>query len=382
MIILKKYIIIIFISDMFFDPRTECVFCPFSFTKLNAKIACMSNLSTDNERSEATVMDAAILNRVELTPALIEKFICALIEMGYGLKDIDTCRANLFELYCYLPDTKQITDKTRPEWKVWMENCGIPPATVDERITSLECLYWYLENGTSIEKNAFSDQCEKSEDSFPLLSIRVENIQKASKRKVWKTKRIFDIIFSFIMLVLLLPLFLLTAVFIFLDDPHGSPFFSQIRIGLNEKPFNFYKFRTMTVDAQERLEELRDQNEMDGPVFKIRDDPRITRIGKGLRRTSIDELPQLLNVLKGDMSIVGPRPPLPNEVEAFTEYQKLKLTVKPGLTCTWQIQPNRNDFSFSKWIDMDLDYILNCTPWLDFKLILKTPIVMLRREGR
>lgn len=195
-------------------------------------------------------------------------------------------------------------------------------------------------------------------------------------------KRIFDCLCSLMGLILLWPLFLIIAIAIYIDDPHGSPFFLQCRIGKEERPFVMYKFRTMVDGAEAMKSDMKELNEMDGPVFKIKNDPRITRVGNFLRKTSLDELPQLYNVLKGDMSFVGPRPPLPEEVECYTEYQKQRLQVLPGLTCTWQILPGRNDIEFTDWVKMDLEYIEQRCFWLDLKLILKTPLAMLHKEGR
>lgn len=214
-----------------------------------------------------------------------------------------------------------------------------------------------------------------------LQAARAEQVRQASKRDYWKTKRVLDIFISFILIIICIPLFLLITILIILDDPHGSPFYSQIRLGLHEKPFIMYKFRSMSVDAESRQQELMALNEMDGPVFKIQNDPRITRVGKFLRRTSLDELPQFFNVFKGDMSLIGPRPPLPREVEAYTEYQRLRLSVKPGLSCNWQVRSDRNKLSFPEWVEDDMDYILHASLWTDIKLILKTPIAMLRGEG-
>ena len=173
---------------------------------------------------------------------------------------------------------------------------------------------------------------------------------------------------------------LITAVGVRLSSP-GPVIFTQKRVGLGKKEFYMYKFRTMAVDAEQRRAELAALNEMDGPVFKIRDDPRVTRIGKFLRRSSLDELPQLFNVLRGDMSIIGPRPPLPCEAAEYTDYQSLRLIVKPGLTCLWQVRTDRNAVSFAEWVEDDMEYILNASLWGDVKLMLKTPFVMLRGEG-
>lgn len=212
-------------------------------------------------------------------------------------------------------------------------------------------------------------------------AVRTEQIVQASQRKYWKRKRVFDFAASLLLLALSAPLLLLLAVLICLDDPRGGPIFRQTRLGLGGRRFTMYKFRTMALDAEQRRAELAALNEMDGPVFKIRDDPRVTRIGKFLRRSSLDELPQLFNVLRGDMSIIGPRPPLPCEAAEYTDYQSLRLIVKPGLTCLWQVRTDRNAVSFAEWVEDDMEYILNASLWGDVKLMLKTPFVMLRGEG-
>ncbi len=212
-------------------------------------------------------------------------------------------------------------------------------------------------------------------------AVRTEQIVQASRRKYWKRKRVFDFAASLLLLALSAPLLLLLAVLICLDDPRGGPIFRQTRLGLGGRRFTMYKFRTMAVDAEQQRAELAALNEMDGPVFKIREDPRVTRIGKFLRRSSLDELPQLFNVLRGDMSIIGPRPPLPCEAAEYTDYQSLRLIVKPGLTCLWQVRTDRNAVSFAEWVEDDMEYILNASLWGDVKLMLKTPFVMLRGEG-
>ena len=194
-------------------------------------------------------------------------------------------------------------------------------------------------------------------------------------------KRCFDVVMSFLALILLSPLFLVLAVIIFVDDPHGSPIFSQIRVGKDGRLFRFYKFRSMIVNAEDMLEQLQDQNEIEGPAFKIKDDPRITRIGKFIRKTSLDELPQLVNVLKGELSLVGPRPPLPREVEQYTPKQMKRLTVKPGLTCYWQTQPHRNSLSFDQWLALDLQYINERSALVDLKILFATVKVVFHGDG-
>ena len=204
---------------------------------------------------------------------------------------------------------------------------------------------------------------------------KLEAIIEKSYAGYWKKKRLFDIFFATLILLFFLPLMAI-------DDPSAGPFYKQIRVGRHGKEFYMYKFRTMRANADQLLEQLKSQNEMDGPVFKIKNDPRITRVGKYLRKLSLDELMQFFNVFKGDMTLVGPRPPLPGEVEYYTDYQKLRLLVTPGITCTWQIHENRNDVPFEEWVEMDIEYIQTRTFFNDIKIMLKTPIVMLTATGR
>lgn len=185
------------------------------------------------------------------------------------------------------------------------------------------------------------------------------------------TKRLIDIVGSLCGIILLSPLFLIVAILIKLEDPKGKVFFTQERNGKYPKIFKMYKFRSMVHNAEDLLKDLMDRNEQTGPVFKINDDPRITKVGKFIRKTSIDELPQLFNVLKGDMSLVGPRPPIPHEVEQYNSYQMQRLAVKPGLTCIWQVS-GRNNIGFDEWVEMDIEYIKTRNLWLDIKLIFKT----------
>lgn len=185
-------------------------------------------------------------------------------------------------------------------------------------------------------------------------------------------KRAFDIVFSGIMLIALSPAFVCISLVILIDSPGAGPFFTQERVGKDGRRFKFYKFRSMVPCADEQLAALLKHNEMSGPPFKIKGDPRITRVGRFMRKASIDELPQLLNVLKGDMSIVGPRPPLPREVAQYNDYQSQRLSVTPGLTCYWQIQPYRNDIGFDQWLELDLKYIRERSVSVDFRIILAT----------
>lgn len=204
---------------------------------------------------------------------------------------------------------------------------------------------------------------------------------KGDSRVYLAAKRAQDIFFSSVALVALSPLLAAIVAVIFIDDPHGSPIFAQERCGKDGKRFRFYKFRTMCADAEKKLDKLLQFNEMEGPAFKMKNDPRITRVGHFLRKTSLDELPQLVNILKGDMSIVGPRPPLPREVAQYTPYQRQRLQVVPGLTCYWQVQPHRNSLSFDEWVDLDVKYIRERSWRIDWKLIFSTFGVMLSGEG-
>ena len=220
---------------------------------------------------------------------------------------------------------------------------------------------------------------EKSTQNWTANSILGDIVQKKKQYLFWQRNR--DFCLSLLALIGLSPFLLLTALIIYIDDPHGSPIFSQIRCGKDGRPFKLYKFRSMCVNAETMLDSLLNKNEMSGPAFKMKNDPRITRIGHFIRTTSIDELPQLVNILRGEMSIVGPRPPLPREVAMYNEYQKQRLSVKPGLTCYWQIQPNRNSISFDDWVEMDLKYIREQSLSVDLKIIWKTITVVRKMYG-
>lgn len=213
----------------------------------------------------------------------------------------------------------------------------------------------------------------KFEEEFDEDAIAIDYSEVLAKESILYsvTKRLIDIVGSLCGIILLSPLFLIVAVLIKLEDPKGKVFFAQERNGRYPKTFKMYKFRSMVHNAEDLLKDLMDRNEQTGPVFKINDDPRITKVGKFIRKTSIDELPQLFNVLKGDMSLVGPRPPIPREVEQYNSYQMQRLAVKPGLTCIWQVS-GRNNIGFDEWVEMDIEYIKTRNLWLDIKLIFKT----------
>ena len=221
---------------------------------------------------------------------------------------------------------------------------------------------------------------ESTINDAPQISIDREKTLR-SHRRYWVLRRAQDIVFSLLALILLAPLALLISLAIVLDSPGDGVIFRQRRVGRDGKLFWLYKFRTMCPDAEEQLNELLSQNQMDGPVFKIKGDPRITRVGRFLRKTSLDELPQLLNVLQGDMSIVGPRPALPREVELYSDYQRQRLYVTPGLSCYWQIAPHRNEMSFDEWVALDLKYIQERSFWVDWKIIFLTIRAMFMKYG-
>lgn len=202
----------------------------------------------------------------------------------------------------------------------------------------------------------------------------VPNLHYERSKSYYIIKRVIDVSGSLTGLILLSPVMLITAAAVKLTSS-GPVFFAQERVGKRGKTFRMYKFRSMVQDAEDHLEELKDQNEMSGPMFKIKDDPRVTMVGKFIRKTSIDELPQLFNILNGDMSLVGPRPNLPREVEKFNSYQKLKLLAKPGLTCYWQVM-GRSSIDFEDWMKLDIKYIEERNTWIDIKLILKTVRVL------
>lgn len=193
-------------------------------------------------------------------------------------------------------------------------------------------------------------------------------------------KRAFDLAFSSAVIAVgFLPAVVLSAAIV-IDSPGASPIYSQTRLGRDEKPFKMYKFRSMVPDADELLPELADKNEASGPLFKMKDDPRVTRVGRFIRKHSIDEMPQFLNVFLGQLSCVGPRPPLPQEVAEYTERDRKRLTVKPGLSGYWQIR-GRSDLSFDDMVSLDLDYIHDASVLTDLKVIGKTVTIMVKGDG-
>ncbi len=216
-------------------------------------------------------------------------------------------------------------------------------------------------------------------EKYSSQTIYIDKISVRPKPFYEFLKRVFDILSSLVALIVLMPVMLVVTIAVFLQDFH-NPIFTQTRMTKDGKYFKMYKFRSMCVGAEKRLFELRDQNEVDGPAFKMEDDPRVTKIGKFIRKTSIDELPQLLNILGGSMSVVGPRPPLPSEVEEYTPYQMQRLRIKGGLTCYWQCS-GRSNVGFDEWMDMDVQYIKERSMATDIKIIFKTFKAVFKRDG-
>lgn len=207
------------------------------------------------------------------------------------------------------------------------------------------------------------------------LYLSKENNIPNNAKSYLLTKRCIDIFGSVFGLLLLSIVFTIVAILIKVEDPKGKVFFKQIRVGKDGKEFHIYKFRSMASNAEERLKELLVLNEVTGAMFKMKDDPRVTKVGKFIRKTSIDELPQLFNVLKGEMSLVGPRPPLPREVVEYSNYDKQRLLVVPGCTGLWQVS-GRSNVGFSEMVELDLQYIRERTIFFDIKIILKTVLVL------
>ncbi|MBK1813055.1 sugar transferase [Clostridium sp. YIM B02505] len=237
---------------------------------------------------------------------------------------------------------------------------------------------------SSLGEELFSAEIQKElaiEEEIVVKEESASNFAiKGGRRIVYQSvKRILDILGALFGLIVASPVFLLTSILIKLDSK-GPIFFSQQRVGLNGKPFKMYKFRSMVVNAEELKEILQKHNEMDGgPMFKMKEDPRVTKIGRFIRKTSIDELPQLINILRGDMSIVGPRPSLPKEVAKFEPWMLERLEVKPGLTCYWQTS-GRSDIGFLDWMKLDVKYVRERSTLVDIKLIFKTFKVFLGDE--
>ena len=209
----------------------------------------------------------------------------------------------------------------------------------------------------------------------------LENSVVAQSQPIYLVcKRMTDFVLALLGLAILSPVFLIVALLIKWDDPKGTVFFSQDRVGKDEELFKMYKFRSMYVDAEERLANLLEFNEVSGAMFKMKEDPRVTKIGACIRKCSIDELPQLFNVLRGDMSLVGPRPALIREVDAYTNYDKQRLLVTPGISGLWQVS-GRSRLTFAQMVELDLEYVTTRSYWMDIKILFKTVAVVCKGDG-
>lgn len=240
---------------------------------------------------------------------------------------------------------------------------------------SYEYEFEVVEGGASTRRKADAGTRQRIADDLEAY-CRPHKLSAASLEKdkgaYGVAKRVFDVVCATLALVVLSPLILLVMLAIYIEDPHGSPIFTQDRVGKNGRVFRFYKLRSMCCNAEAMLDSLMKENEVDGKAFKMENDPRITKVGHFIRNTSIDELLQLVNIIKGDMSIVGPRPPLPREVALYDEYEQQRLAVTPGLTCFWQVLPKRHEVSFDDWIALDIKYIEKRSALVDIKLIFAT----------
>lgn len=216
---------------------------------------------------------------------------------------------------------------------------------------------------------------EKSINNVKINQLDQNSIDSRVMYRLWK--RIFDFIASLTALIILSPIFLIIAIAIKVDDPHGGVFYSQKRVGRNGHLFEMFKFRSMQSDADQRLNELLKYNEIEGAMFKMKDDPRITRVGHFIRKYSLDELPQLFNVLLGSMALVGPRPPLQREVVKYTTYDKQRLMVVPGCTGLWQVS-GRNELNFDEMVELDIKYIENSSFHYDIWIMIRTVWIMIR----
>ncbi|MDY6934618.1 MAG: sugar transferase [Spirochaetota bacterium] len=298
-----------------------------------------------SEIGKALIHDVKVIGTMDDLKEIILNYVVDEVIFAMPLKDIDSVHE-----YMLLLEMIGITVRIFPDWHIH---------------TLL-----YEPKIASISFDSFH--------GFPTMLLATIS----SKHQDLSFKVVIDYIFGFVIFVLIFPLFLGIAFAIKLFSK-GPVFFKQERLGLNGRKFSLYKFRTMVVNAEEKLQELKHLNEADGPAFKIEKDPRIIPyIGTFLRKTSLDELPQLINVLKGEMSLVGPRPPIPSEVQEYDAWQRRRLSMKPGLTCLWQIAPSRNDLTFKQWMELDLKYIDDWSLKLDLKILFRTAKAVVSGSGR
>ena len=292
-----------------------------------------------------------------------------------------------FRVLCVITDSASLRQKFHGKIKLYPSAINIKSIVQYDIVDEIICL------GCTGSDKIYSliDFCNELGVTVRLKSVKALNLASHYKKRIQYfgkvpfytiennpnnriehiVKYLFEFIIAFGVLFLLSP-FLILITLLIAATSRGPVIFKQARVGLRGRQFYIYKFRTMVQNAEELKAKLEAMNESDGPTFKIKNDPRITGIGRFLRKTNLDEVPQLFNVLKGEMSIIGPRPPLPKEVEQYERWHLKRLAVKPGLTCTWQIVPNRNEVKFDSWMKMDIQYIENWSLKNDFELFIKT----------
>jgi len=329
----------------------------------------------------------------------LNKHYVIIIADGFSeqiIDKIDTQKEWGFNIAGIISSSKLIKAKFSKKFRIYPENvnlCDILDKNIIDEI--IYCKSRYDEK----EVKYFADICaeigvifrQQSSvtpiDPFEIQFISLKSsknyslVDKSSLSLSYLLKTIIDLYFSIVSVIILSPVFIFIGILIKADSK-GPVFFIQERVGLRGRIFKLYKFRTMVSDAEIRLSDIQSQNQSDGPVFKLRNDPRVTTIGKILRKTGLDELPQLFNIIKGEMSLIGPRPPLIKEVASYKRWQLRRLSVKPGITCSWQVIPNRNDIKFDQWIEMDLNYIDSWNMTKDIRLLFRTILIILLADGR
>lgn len=358
----------------------------FIFGILNHAVICISYVVANQYYMNRRRKGINLKNIIIIADEENEKFIQNIAnqrELGYKITMIITDSQKLYDLY---------SSSIKVVKKTMSMSCLIKSQIVDE-------VFYCKNHFNSHEIQHIMNACQEVGIVFRLnsqlinLSARPSEIHhfnqtpfitynnKPSNEFALSWKYVFDFSFSALVIILWMPIFVLIGVVIKLTSK-GPIIFKQKRVGLHGREFYIYKFRTMMVDAEKMQAQLLDQNEVSGPVFKIKNDPRITKVGKFLRKTSMDELPQFFNVIKGDMSLVGPRPPIMNEVNQYKPWQLRRLSMRPGITCTWQIMPRRNSISFEDWMRLDLQYIDNWSLRQDFLLTFKTLRAVIMGSGQ
>lgn len=358
----------------------------FIFGLLNHTVICISYVVANQYYMNRRRKGINLKNIIIIADEENENFIQNIAnqrELGYKITMIITDSQKLYDIY---------SSSIKVVKKTMSMSCLIKSQIVDE-------VFYCKNHFNSHEIQHIMNACKEVGIVFRLnsqlinLSARPSEIHhfnqtpfitynnKPSNEFALSWKYVFDFSFSALVIILWMPIFMLIGVVIKFTSK-GPIIFKQKRVGFHGREFYIYKFRTMMVDAEKMQAQLLDQNEVSGPVFKIKNDPRITKVGKFLRKTSMDELPQFFNVLKGDMSLVGPRPPIMNEVNQYKPWQLRRLSMRPGITCTWQIMPRRNSISFEDWMRLDLQYIDSWSLRQDFLLTFKTLRAVIMGSGQ